>query len=131
MQTDTRLEFAELCLQTWGACFPLESREREPNATNIIYRLAYGDLRGHSGTPWQAIRAEDAVRAVFQAQREQAIALRAYYCGRGRRSVERWEKFRDMIGRHVPRRVYFELVESGKLAVCAELYQAGKQGLRL
>jgi ribosomal protein S19E (S16A) len=99
----------------------LHTAEREPNATTVIYRLMHGELRGASNVPWQAIRAEDAVRAVHKRAPEIAAALRAYYCGRGRRSVERYQTFRKLIRRHVARKVFFELVETGLTEVESEM----------
>ncbi len=125
MQTSARMEWVMTALDAWGACFPLHTFDREPSNTNVIYRLMHGVTRGSSGTPWEALRAEDAVRAIHKRSPDVAAALRAFYCGRGRRSVERYAEFRRIVGRHVPRRSYFELVETGQREVEAELFCSG------
>lgn len=57
-----------------------------------------------------------------------ACAMRAYYCGAGRRGVERLEIARELIGRStgdrsmLGRRAYFGLVDLGRAEVRGALY---------
>ena len=50
-----------------------------------------------------------------------AIVLRAYYCGSGRRAVERREKAEELAKRRLPRRVYFTYHDLGFQRVAGAL----------
>lgn len=68
-----------------------------------------------------AMQIEDVVREVFRVDKQLAWALRAYYCGAGRRGVERYEFFKALIGRSLSRKAYFECVEAATREVRSRL----------
>lgn len=73
---------------------------------------------------------EDLVREIFQTDDKTiAWALRAYYCGNGRRGVERYELFLALVGRKVPKTAYFGYVQAGACVVREKLLQIA-QGVR-
>lgn len=69
-----------------------------------------------------AQQVEDIVRVIHQSQdRDTARALRAYYCGSGRRGVERFEFFLALRGEKVSKASYFARVAMGQALVRAQL----------
>lgn len=69
-----------------------------------------------------AMQVEDIVRGIYEAgEKPAAWALRAYYCGNGRRSVERLGLYRAFIGRRSGLRQYYEQIRAGTDLVRAEL----------
>jgi hypothetical protein len=60
-----------------------------------------------------AMQIEDVVRDIFHQDKQLAWALRAYFCGAGRRGVERYEFFKALTGRSISRKTYFEYVDTG------------------
>jgi len=77
-----------------------------------------------------AQQVEDLVREIFQTDDKTiAWALRAYYCGSGRKGFERYEFFRALVGRDVSKRSYFLYVQAGFALVREKLLQHA-QGLR-
>jgi Arc/MetJ family transcription regulator len=50
-----------------------------------------------------------------------AVVLRAYYCGSGRRAVERREKAEELARRKIPRRAYFAYHDLGFQRVAGAL----------
>lgn len=68
-----------------------------------------------------ALQIERLVHDLFLIAPHQAWALRAYYCSRGRRGVERYDCFRGLCGRGYSRRSYFDFVAAGRAWVAARL----------
>lgn len=69
----------------------------------------------------EALQIEWLVHDLFLAQPNHAWALRAYYCARGRRSVERYDRFRALCGRGYSRRRYFDFVREAEDWIRARL----------
>lgn len=70
----------------------------------------------------EALQIEDIVRGIYKrGEKTSAWALRAYYCGSGRRAVERLDLYRAFIGRRTGLRQYYEQIRAGTDSVRAEL----------
>lgn len=76
----------------------------------------------------EALEIEWAVHDLFKQSPMQAWALRAYYCTRGRRGVERYDAFRFLCGRGYSRRRYFDFVREGEAYVRACLCGIARAG---
>lgn len=122
-QVDLFGAYVRTRLDEWGEVFAYH-RDRERlghRGTNMLQVLI--DHRGEMPArptgfrPMEvsntAMQVEDVVREVFAEDRALAWALRAYFCGAGRRGVERYQFFRALIGKSASRRAYFALVETG------------------
>jgi hypothetical protein len=68
-----------------------------------------------------AMQVEDCVREVFHAEPVPAWAIRAYYCGEGRRGVERYDLFRALAKSTASRSTYYRSVDRGTDLVRAKL----------
>lgn len=114
-QVDTGMELVKAMLDSWGRTFKLHTREPEPCHETTLYRAGMrGGKSTGDGIPREAMAMEDAVRAVHAQAPVIALALRAFYCGSGRRSVERFQDFKRLAGRKIAKRVYFESVSAGQ-----------------
>jgi hypothetical protein len=75
----------------------------------------------------EALQIEEIVREMYQGgQRLSAWALRAYYCGNGRRAVERFHFYRALIGRNCGLRQYYEQIRLGTDQVRAALVKVSR-----
>ena len=78
-----------------------------------------------------ALEIENIVREIFQSDsRDTAWALRAYFCGNGRRAVERFDFYKALIGRSVSLKTYYRQVADGtamvRKALIARTVDGGK-----
>lgn len=69
---------------------------------------------------------EDLVRELFRENKPLAWVLRAYYCGKGRRAVERYEFFKALTGRDYSRAQYFDMLKQGQDWVRAALIRLAR-----
>lgn len=74
---------------------------------------------------WQT---ETIVHGLNQASSHLAAALRAYYCGSGRVSVERLWTLEAMLGRSISKRAFFTYHDMGFQWVTGALYTLAKEG---
>lgn len=69
-------------------------------------------------TDMRAQRVENLVMHVARTHPEMAICLKAYFCGNGRRSVERWEICNELLakngGKKMSQKCYLDLVKRGE-----------------
>ncbi|MBA0449417.1 hypothetical protein [Stenotrophomonas maltophilia] len=127
MQLDTFGEYVRSRLEHWGGeyalhrdCEYLGFQSRNLLAVLIEHR---GDMPGRAQgykpleTDQLAQQIEDIITAVSRDNVAMACALRGYYCGRGRRKVERFETANLLLAncgqRPVSNRHYLNLVELG------------------
>lgn len=101
MQIDTFGAYVRGELEHWGDEFALH-RDCDylgHHSKNMLAVLIEhegempGRIQGYKPmeTDSRAQRIEDIVAHVWRTHPEMSIVLRAYYCGKGRRKVERWE----------------------------------------
>ena len=111
------LDYTRRRLDAWGDEFRLD-RDSEilgGSGKNMIYVLMehHGEMPSRPTgfkpftVPLLEMQIEDLVRRLFYESSHLAIVLRAYYCGSGRRGVERLEIARKLLGQSLSKRVYF------------------------
>jgi hypothetical protein len=127
MQVDTFGVYVRRELEYWGQAYALH-RECDylgPPPKNLLAVLIehQGDMPGRSqgykplGSDCRAQFIEDVVAGISRDNGQIACSLRAYYCGRGRKKVERYETVIQLLSKcgHPPVSVrqYLALVELG------------------
>ncbi len=69
-------------------------------------------------TDMRAQRVENLVMHIARTHSEMAICLKAYFCGSGRRSIERWEICNQLLikagGKKMSQKCYLDLVKRGE-----------------
>lgn len=152
MELDTRTKEARDRLDAWGRYFrlrPFEPRlgHRDKNMLQVAvehlgqipppptgFKPEYVDA--------QAMQVEDFVRIIFDESPRAACILRAYFCGGGRKGVERLELARDLIravtgeSMALDRRAYYQVVDAcvqrvaGMLAAIARGHEISRGFVR-
>ncbi|WMJ70232.1 hypothetical protein [Stenotrophomonas sp. 24(2023)] len=127
MQLDTFAEYVRSRLEHWGEAFALHRdceylgfQSRSLLAV-LIDNGGHMPGRGQGYKPVEtdmlAQQMEDIVAAIARDTPAMACALRGYYCGRGRRKIERFETANLLLAnaghRPVSNRHYLSLVELG------------------
>ncbi len=128
MQVDTFGLYVRSELEHWGNEFALH-RDCEylgHQSKNILAVLIEheGEMPGRVQgfkpleTDLRAQRIEDLVAHIARTNVEMAIVLRAYFCGMGRKKVERWETcnllLTNMKCRMINQRAYLEIARRGE-----------------
>lgn len=127
--TQTKLidEYWERRLDAWGREFALHRdyeilghRSKDMLQVLIEHR---GEMPPHAigfkplEVPPLEMEVEDAVRRVHAWDADLAGVLRAYYCGRGRKSVERLETAQQLLGRKLRVQQFYALRDCAYSAV--------------
>lgn len=130
-QVDTFGVYVRDRLDGWGREFAL-SRDCEylgHQSKNILQVLIEhrGEMPGRAQgfkpleVSLPALQIEQAVTALAREMMQTACVLRGYYCGSGRRKIERWETANLLIatagGRPVSQRHYLTLIDVGEAYV--------------
>lgn len=128
MQTDTFGVYVRAELEHWGREFALH-RDCDylgHQSKNLLAVLIehQGEMPGRAQgykpleTDLRAQRIEDMVTHIARSNLDMAMVLRAYFCGMGRRKVERWETCNLLLanaGRPVIRATgYLEMARRGE-----------------
>ncbi|WP_313398162.1 hypothetical protein [Stenotrophomonas sp.] len=128
MNIDTFGATVRADLDHWGVEFALH-RDCEylgHFSKNMIQVLIdhRGDMPGRAQgykpleTDARAQRIEDVVTIIWRSNPEMAVVLRAYFCGRGRKKIERWETCNMLLtnmGRPVMnQRAFLEVARRGE-----------------
>lgn len=138
---DTFGEYVKMRLQGWGDEFALH-RDCEylgHQSKNILQVLIdhKGEMPGRAvgfkplEIPLDALEIEGVIGEIARDQPIHACVMRAYYCGSGRRKVERYEIAKGLIARvvgasrHMSVRAYMGLHEDGVLMVRGALIACG------
>lgn len=108
-QTDTFGAYARCRLEEWGRCFALHRDceylgHRSKDMLQVL--IEHGGEMPPRVTGFKPLeippneqQIEDIVGHMARANLQRATVLRAYYCGRGRRGVERLEIANEMLAR--------------------------------
>lgn len=128
MQIDTFGAYVRGELEHWGRECALHRDSGHPgsNAQSMLAVLIdyQGDMPGRAQgfkpmeTDTRAQRIEDLVNVIAKDNMAMACTLRAYYCGRGRKKVERFEVALQLLERAGERalhvKAYLDLVRRGE-----------------
>lgn len=141
MQVDTFGLYVRAELEHWGREFALH-RDCEylgHQSKNLLAVLIehQGEMPGRVQgfkpleTDLRAQRVEDLVTHIARTNVEMAVVLRAYFCGMGRKKVERWETcnllLTNMGVRMIGQRVYLEMARRAEDRVRGLLEGVGMQ----
>ena len=127
-QTDLFGMYVEERLQAWGREFAYH-RDKYRAGGYGRNSLDFGPIGSGPEPDCEALLIEDIVRGMMKAgERSAGWALRAYYCGSGRRSVERLDVYRALIGRRCGKKTYYAQIDTGRIWVRHELMAECRTG---
>lgn len=127
MQVDTFGLYVRAELEHWGREFALHRDceylgHQSKNLLAVLMEHHEMPSRAQGYKPLEtdlrAQKIEDLVAHIARTNVEMAVVLRAYFCGMGRRKVERWETcnmlLANMKGRMMTARAYLEMARRGE-----------------